>query len=313
VSKPAADLLAQHAPDTRANRLEAERQRSQEFRERMMLRRVGKTVKPPKLPPLQKPIVDGSTHLVIGDSHSHPDVPNHRYDWLGRYITDLQPDVVIDTGDWWDMESLNTFDRPGSKSFEGRRYWLDIEAGIDAQERVAAQLADYNRGRKKKCKPRLVRCLGNHEQRISRLLEDEPRWESMVGLHDLMSAEFDWEEHAFGETVLIDGIAYCHYFTSGVMGRPIGGIHPAASLLSKQYHPCVQGHSHLFDYSEKTDARGEKIRSVIAGCYFGHDLAWAPPSVNRMYARGLLVLRNVKDGQFDHEWVSIDRIQAKYS
>ena len=67
------------------------------------------------------------------------------YDWLGRAITDIQPDIVWESGDWWDLSSLCHWDA-GTKSFEGRRYWADIAAGIDAMERVEAQLADYNRG-----------------------------------------------------------------------------------------------------------------------------------------------------------------------
>jgi len=294
--------------------LDAEKRRSQEFRQRMAERRTGKVAKPPKLPPLSAVKADGKTHLVIGDAHCGPDVPNHRFEWLGKMVTDIQPDLVVDIGDWWDMESLNSYDRPGSKSFEGRRYWRDIESGIDAQERFQYQLDTYNRGRKKKYKPRQIRTLGNHDGgRIMRLLEDEPRWESMIGLHDLMSAEFGWEEIPYREVIAVDGVAYSHSYPSGVMGRPIGGENPARSLLLRQYHPAVAGHNHLLDYCERNDAMGRRIQAVFAGCFFHHMLEWAGPRVNGMYARGLLVLRNVADGEFDMEWWGMDRIRARYS
>ncbi|GAG12828.1 unnamed protein product, partial [marine sediment metagenome] len=251
--------------------------------------------------------------LVIGDAHCQPHVPNHRFEWLGRLLTDIQPDVVVDIGDWWDMESLNTFDRPGSKSYEGRKYWYDIESGIDAQERVQYQLDTYNRGKKKKYKPRLVRTLGNHDGgRILRALEDNPKFESMMGLHDLMSAEFGWEEIPYKEVVVIDGVAYSHSYPSGVMGRPIGGENPARSLLLRQYHTAIAGHNHLLDYCERNDATGRRIQAMFAGCYFHHELEWAGPRVNRMYARGLLLLNNVHEGQFDFEWLGMDRVRAKY-
>lgn len=294
--------------------LDADRKRLEEFKLRSAERRTGKKQIPPKLPPFP-PLTEseGKTHLVIGDSHYSPSVPNHRAEWLGRAIVGLKPDVVVDIGDWWDMESLNSYDKPGSKSFEGRRYWLDVEAGIDAMERVRIQLDVYNKGRRKKYKPRFIRTLGNHENRIIRLLEDSPRLEGVLGLEDLLSKEFNWETHEFGVPVEIDGVTYCHYFTSGVMGRPIGGIHPAASLLAKQFTSCIQGHNHLFDYSEKTDAGGKKIIGMDAGCFFTHDLGWAPHTVNRMYGRGLLVLRNVKNGAFGHEWITIEEVQRRFS
>ena len=170
----------------------------------MAERRVGKTGKPSRLPKLPAPKVTGRTHLVIGDAHCQADVPNQRFEWLGKFVAELKPDVVVDIGDWWDMPSLNTFDRPGSKSFEGRRYWLDIEAGVDAQERFQWALNKRNKELKQKCKPRLVRTLGNHEYRIQRALEQTPRFEGMIGLHDLMSAEFGWEEVPFREDVLVE-------------------------------------------------------------------------------------------------------------
>ena len=290
-----------------------EHQRSQEFRLRMAERRAGKKTRPPDLPPLPAPEVAGETILVVGDGHCHPDHPNQRFDLLGRLITDLQPDAVVDMGDWWDMPSLSSYELPGSKTFEGKRYWLDIEAGIDAQERVEAQLADWNRGRRQKVAPRFVRCLGNHEERIGRVLEAEPRWSEMIGTHDLMSEEFGWEEHPHGEIVELGGVAFCHSFPSGIMGRPISGEHPAKMLIVKQHMSCVAGHSHTKDYAERNDAMGRRIQSVFVGCFFDFDLAWTTKRVNQMYSRGLLVLRDVRGGTYDFEWLSMDALRRKYA
>ena len=78
-------------------------------------------------------------HLVVPDSHAHPDYSNERYDWLAELILDIKPDVVIDIGDWFDMPSLCSYDR-GTKGFEGRRYQKDIAAGIEAQDRMLTRL-----------------------------------------------------------------------------------------------------------------------------------------------------------------------------
>ena len=61
------------------------------------------------------------THLIIPDSHAHPDYKNDRYDWLGKLILDLKPDVLVNIGDTADMASLSAYDK-GKASFHGRNY-----------------------------------------------------------------------------------------------------------------------------------------------------------------------------------------------
>ena len=75
------------------------------------------------------------THLIIPDSHAHPDYNNNRYDWIGKLILDLKPDVLINIGDTADMPSLSAYDK-GKASFHGRNYEKDINAHLDAQERM---------------------------------------------------------------------------------------------------------------------------------------------------------------------------------
>ena len=76
-----------------------------------------------------------NTHLVIPDSHAHPDHHNKRADWLGKLILDLKPDVVVNLGDMWDLPSMSGYDK-GKKSFWGRTYKKDIEAGLEFDDRL---------------------------------------------------------------------------------------------------------------------------------------------------------------------------------
>ena len=76
-------------PDT-VGRIDASQSLVLEAKERFLQRRVGKDPGPPrKLPKLPTPVLPGTSHLVIGDSHSEPEVTNQRYDWLGRMIVDV--------------------------------------------------------------------------------------------------------------------------------------------------------------------------------------------------------------------------------
>jgi hypothetical protein len=106
--------------------------------------------------------------LVIPDQHAHPDHDNDRADWLGQYIKDTKPEIVINMGDAADMPSLSAYDK-GKASFHGRNYEADINSHLDFQERMWAPI----RSSKRKMPYRVV-LIGNHEQRLKKVLEYQP-------------------------------------------------------------------------------------------------------------------------------------------
>ncbi len=247
----------------------------------------------------------GKTHLVIPDCHAHPDHDNKRFEWLGKLILDLKPDVVVCLGDFGDMPSLCSYDR-GKKGFEGRRYIKDINAIKDADDRLWHALRYA-----KKRHPRKVMLLGNHEDRITRAIESDAKLDGVLSLSDLGYTDHHWEVHPFLDIVTIDGVAYTHYFTSGIMGRPIGGVHVAYSILTKQHQSCTQGHNHIIDFAQHTRADGRHILGLSAGCYIDFHMDWAGPA-NALYWRGVVIKREVEDGVYDHELVSLATIKKIY-
>lgn len=58
------------------------------------------------------------TILVIPDAHASPKHNNSRFDILGKFILDRQPDIIVNIGDFADMEALCSYDK-GKASFEG--------------------------------------------------------------------------------------------------------------------------------------------------------------------------------------------------
>lgn len=244
------------------------------------------------------------THLIIGDSHSDPAVPNDRFDWLGKLIADVRPDVVVDIGDQADMGSLSHYDE-GKRSSEGRRYQKDINHSIDARERINHQL----RGLAKR--PRRIVTLGNHEYRIVKATDNDPKLDGFMSTSDLRVEELGWEQFDFGVPAFVDGIGYCHYFPSGINGRPVGGMHLASALIRLGLMSGVQGHSHTFDYAERTRSDGMKVLGMSVGCYFDHFMEWAGAS-NSIYWRGIVVLRDIVDGYGQVEKISIDSIRREY-
>ena len=72
-------------------------------------------------------------HMVIPDTQVKPGNPLDHLRWAGEYAVEKKPDVIIHIGDHFDMPSLSTYD-VGKKSFEGRRYINDINAGIEGMK-----------------------------------------------------------------------------------------------------------------------------------------------------------------------------------
>lgn len=254
------------------------------------------------------------TILVIPDSHAHPDFGMDRYVWLGKMIVEMKPDIVVNLGDLADMPSLCSYDK-GTKGFEGRRYALDIKANIDANKAMFGVLDEYNEHRRsikqRLYKPHTVLTLGNHENRINRAVEEEAILDGTISMSDLGNEEY-WDTVVpFLEPIVIEGIAFQHYFTSGVMNRAISGEHPAHSCLIKKHMSCISGHSHLRDFCERSTADGRRIMSLVCGVYQDYEADYAGPA-NKLWWSGVAVLRNVQDGEFNHEWISMATIKEKY-
>ena len=249
------------------------------------------------------------THLVIPDPHAHPSHNNNRADLLANLINDLRPDVVVNLGDQWDMPSLSGFDK-GKKAFEGRRIVADLDAGREFSERMWGPVK-----KSKKRLPHRVFLMGNHEERILRAVNAQPELDGFLDIDDLevdrWYDEFVPYEGNTPGVICVDGVHYAHYFVSGVMGRPVGGIHPAASLLAKQNETCTSGHVHILDFSERTTVAGRKIFGLVAGVFVDYKVDWAGV-VNKLWWPGVIIKRNVEGGQYDPEFVSLERLKQEY-
>ena len=245
--------------------------------------------------------------LIIGDAHVKPGVSLERFDWLGRLIYEISPDVVVDMGDFSDMESLCSYDK-GKLGFYDRRYKADVNCALEARDRVLRPL------RKAKHKmSRFVSLVGNHEDRVRRAIELEPQaLEGVISIDD--TCQKPWERIPFLTPIDLQGVAFNHYFPSGAMGRPISGENPATTLIGKTFSSCVAGHSHLLDFSERTTVTGRKIRGLVAGCFLAENQVeeYAGLQVCQMWFRGLIWLKNVSNGNYDLETISIARLRALY-
>lgn len=248
-------------------------------------------------------------HLVIPDQHAHPAHDNKRALWLGELIVDLKPDVIINIGDAADLTSLSSYEK-GKKAFEGRNYRADINAHCDFQDKMFNSLF-----KRKKKLPRRVFFEGNHEERISRALNLQPELDGAIQFNHLGLADYYTDvvryEGGTPGTLVLDGIAYAHYFITGISGKALGGVHPADALISKKHTSATAGHSHLADWSTTITGTGRRIHGCFAGCYVDYRMSWAG-LVSDFWWSGVVVKRNVEDGNYDPQFISIGALQKAY-
>jgi hypothetical protein len=249
--------------------------------------------------------------LCIPDTQCKPGVPLDHLTWAGKAICDYKPDVVVHLGDHWDFPSLSSHDKPGSKYFEGKRYMADVKAGNTGMDMLLAPLKELQKTQKttkhKVYKPRMVFLRGNHEHRLTRAVQSNPMLEGLMTYEHLNLK--DWEVHEFLKPVFINGVGFSHYWGVGAMGRPAAS--PAA-IISKLHMSCVAGHQQGKQIAYGKRADGKSICAVVAGSYYLHDEDYMDQLSNRHW-RGLLVMNEVEDGQFDELFLSINYLKAKYN
>lgn len=254
----------------------------------------------------------GKRIIVIPDTQIRPGDDYGFLHNIGRYIVDMQPDVVVHLGDFADMSSLSSHDKAGTKSMEGQRYLADIKAAKEAMATLMMPIeAEQSRRRKnkeKQWKPELILTLGNHENRIDRAINNDPKLDGLISVSDLEYEKYGWSVIPFLQPVIIEGIAFCHYFVSGVMGRPVT---TAQALVNKMHMSCIVGHKQgrMIAYGKRAD--GQNITAMIVGSCYEHDEHYLNAQSNNHW-RGLVVLNEVQDGEFDEVMVSLNYLNRKY-
>jgi hypothetical protein len=265
--------------------------------------------------PLQQPAIQvklkrkapshGLQVAVITDCQVKPGVPIDHLEWCGKYLARKQPDVIVCIGDFADMRSLSRHDDPGSLAAAGQNYRLDIEAsrrGMDALMTPIAKAVGYD--------PDMEFTLGNHEDLITRAIAADPR--KLQGVYDLAHLgfeEYGWRVHPFLQPITIGDVAFCHYFPSGVMGKPV----TSPSILLKNLHmSAFAGHQQGRNIAYAKRADGRDLTAIISGSFYQHNEHYLSPFTNRHW-RGMYILHEVRDGSFDEMAVSINYLRRKFA
>lgn len=251
-------------------------------------------------------------HLIIPDTQIGPGVPLDHIKWAAEAIVDYMPDVIVMIGDWADMPSLSSYEKPGGKKLEGARIMDDIAVANEAAKVLVApmekEIARRAGGHRKRWTPERIFCKGNHEQRLDRVANNDAKFEGVLSSDQIVLPGFKTRE--FLEIVEVDGVSYSHYFSNIHSGKAIGGS--IDNRLNRIGRSFVQGHQQGFLYGVR-QFPGELARhGLVAGSFYLHDEHYRDAQSNGEW-RGIVVLNEVKNGSYDIMPLSMSYLQRKYS
>lgn len=247
----------------------------------------------------------GRRHVLLPDTQNKPGAPNDHVEWAAKWIAEHGADEIIIGGDWWDMPSMGAYDRPGSRAMEGARYRKDIDAGNAAFERFVAPLKRSRVWRK--ARKRFL--FGNHEDRVTRAVNETPKLEGAISLDDMDTQGF--ERHAFLEVVPVDGVHYSHYFQSAHSPRAISG--EVTRRIAEIGESFAQFHEQGFRYGQRIYPTGKIRHGIVAGSFYQHDEGYRGPQGRTAgHWSGIVVLNDVRDGNLDIMPISLDYLRREY-
>ncbi len=247
--------------------------------------------------------------LVIFDTQIRPDnleLNRPLLQAIGKLIVKDRPTHIVHIGDHWDMKSLSTYDFPKNNRlvFDGAEVAADVAAGRAAMRELIKPLRmlQFNQAanKKKVYRPQMDFLVGNHEQRIQRF----PELHGLV-TYDKLLLGSGFEVHDFLKPIKIGGVSFVHYVYNPLSGRPLGGT--AEYRLNKLKFSFVQGHEQVFKYAQEYLNDGRKISALVCGSCYLHEEEYKGFQGNNHF-RGVAMLHDVKDGCYDLEQISVERL-----
>ena len=214
--------------------------------------------------------------VVIFDAHDSPLIRKDRFLWMGRYIAETDPDMVVQIGDFFSFDSLCKIEPNDTLVGKAKPIFVDdIDSGHEA-------LAMFDKGAGGWDGEKHV-TLGNHEARALTFTNRTPEIAGILtqNLDNLMMTH-GWTYSPFGALHFIGGVAFTHVLLSR-MGKPYGGEHVENRIGNMALEDFVFGHTHrAVDKSFTKTGTNRSVRVISGGCsledghveaYVGHAIS----------------------------------------
>lgn len=247
-------------------------------------------------------------HIWIPDLQLKKGVPMDHLRWAARAICDYEPTQLTLGGDGADMPSLSQHDKPGSKGMEGARYKDDIDAVNEGYELLLGPV-NKKRKRKRSWKCRIDELDGNHEHRITRAINNDPKLDGVLSLDHIIIPGAT--RHGFLEVIERDGIYMSHYFQPPHGSRPIGG--QIVGMLNQIGDSFVCGHVQGFSYGNRMFPTGKIRHGLVAGSFYQHDEQYrGAQGRTKHHWNGIVVLNDVRDGNYEIMPLSLEFLRRRF-
>lgn len=257
-------------------------------------------------------------HLVIPDTHNYYGDKSKRVEYLGKYIADIQPEVIMIMGDWFDMHSINRFDKYGTLKKEGEKIAQDLRAGChalsDLFKPTVVKNFELQAKKKKQYRPAVAFTEGNHEIRLATFLNENPILEGLLTpIEELVSENphTPIEYIRYGDFVEVDSILYTHILFNG--GRPISGrVNTCGDALRLVDKSVIFCHTHRLEWKQlKRLGSNTLITALNGGCFIEDEPEYMFGSHPNWWT-GVIKIFPDKQGGFDLETVSLAALRNTY-
>jgi hypothetical protein len=250
--------------------------------------------------------------ICIPDGQNAPGRPYRHWRWINKYVLEIEPDAVVQLGDWNDMSALSSYDK-GKKRAEGKR----VQADHNHSARCVDMLQEDWDGL------RLIALEGNHDgdesshgTRMNRYVEERPELAGSLPQPMDVFRERDWEVVPFLEQVKLYGVRFSHFFPYTASGKVSmstqkNGSASAAAQLNAIGGSCVAGHKQGLDYSNR-NINGQLCHSLIVGSCYLHDEHYLTKAGNN-YWRGVVCLSIIGGDIVNVDLVSLRQLQEWYA
>lgn len=244
-------------------------------------------------------------HLIIPDTQVRHGESIKHIKAAGKLALQRKPEVIVFLGDHWDFYSLNTHKDRGHIDYHNQSYIQDLQAGIDAMEAFLRPIEKFNakqrKHKKAQYKPRLVFTSGNHEFRRNRMEDDNPKIKGALPTPEDYLWDKGFEVYPFKQAVVVDGVHYCHFCPQP---KSPGAVERPHLIAQKRAASWTVGHTQGLEYYHSYHM--PRIQCLVSGSFYTHDEGYKVGSNDHF--RGLFYKRNVKDGAYDLEIISIERL-----
>jgi len=245
--------------------------------------------------------------LAIGDAHDSPEIPDKtRFKAMGAYAKENKVDHIVQIGDFASMDSMSSHDPNWTvKGQDKPSFKEDVASFEEALGAFDDGLDGYEVTKHV--------TLGNHEDRISRFVNNNPEIVEMLfeQIYSLLE-QFGWNYSPFGEFYFIGDVGFTHV-PLNQMGKPYGGMSSENAIARDSLHDVVYGHTHKRLDKSFPKIGHEHITIINLGCSLPDGMIedYAKHSVTG-WSYGVYDM-TIRDGRIkERTWVPMDMLLERY-